>query len=126
MHIIISNSSNTPIYQQIVNQIKEQIMIGVLKEEECLPSIRGLAKELRISVITTKKAYEELEREGYIFSVGGKGNFVAPQNSEIMHESRLKQVEDLLMQAHDTAKLYGLSRAEVFELLNVLYEEEEA
>lgn len=123
MQIIISNISNVPIYQQIVNQIKNAIISGVLKEEECLPSIRGLAKELHISVITTKKAYEELEKEGYIFSIGGKGSFVAPQNVEILRESRLKQVEELLSQAHDTAELYGLTKTDVFELLSILYEE---
>lgn len=123
MRIVVFNSSDIPIYQQIVNQIKSEIISGKLREEECLPSIRGLAKELRISVITTKKAYEELEKEGYIFSVGGKGSFVAPQNSAMLRESRLKQVEELLAQAHDMAELYGLTKAEVFELLSILYEE---
>ena len=123
MRIVVFNSSDIPIYQQIVNQIKSEIISGKLREEECLPSIRGLAKELRISVSTTKKAYEELEKEGYIFSVGGKGSFVAPQNSAMLRESRLKQVEELLAQAHDMAELYGLTKAEVFELLSILYEE---
>lgn len=123
MQIIIANSSDVPIYKQIVNQIIGEIVSGSLRSGECLPSIRALAKELKISVITTKKAYEELEKTGYIVTVAGKGCFVAPQNEDMLRENRLKQVEELLLQAHDTAGLYGITRAEVLELLSIIYEE---
>ena len=125
MNIIISNTSNLPIYQQIVTQIKVEIMAKHIAEGELLPSIRALARELRISVITTKKAYEELEKEGFIVSAAGKGSYVAPQNTEMMRESKLKQVEEHLTKAVNTAKMFGISREEVEQVLYLLYEEEE-
>ena len=105
MDIIISNSANEPIYEQIVNQIKNLIINGDLKEGDVLPSIRNLAKELQISVITTKRAYEELENDGFINKVTGKGTFVAPQNQDLLKERRLKVVEEKLAEAVHAAKL---------------------
>lgn len=123
MNIIISNSVEEPIYEQIVNQIKNQIMMGELAADEMLPSIRNLAKELQISVITTKRAYEELEREGYIATVPGKGSFVAAQNKEILKEMRLKIVEEKLLEAVEAGKSIGLSAKELEDMLKLLYEE---
>ncbi len=123
MNIIISNSVEEPIYEQIVNQIKNQIMVGELAADEMLPSIRNLAKELQISVITTKRAYEELEREGYIATVPGKGSFVAAQNKEILKEMRLKIVEEKLLEAVEAGKSIGLSAKELEDMLKLLYEE---
>lgn len=123
MNIIISNSVEEPIYEQIVNQIKNQIMMGELAADEMLPSIRNLAKELQISVITTKRAYEELEREGYIATVPGKGSFVAAQNKELLKEMRLKIVEEKLLEAVEAGKSIGLSVKELEDMLKLLYEE---
>jgi GntR family transcriptional regulator len=124
MDIIITNSSGDPIYMQIVTQIKEQIISGRLKEGEMLPSMRNLAMQLRISVITTKRAYEELEREGFIESYTGRGSFVRAQNRELLREEHLRQTEELLRQAMDKAKLAGLSLQELLEMTEVLFEEE--
>jgi GntR family transcriptional regulator len=124
MDIIITNSSGDPIYMQIVTQIKEQIISGRLKEGEMLPSMRNLAMQLRISVITTKRAYEELEREGFIESYTGRGSFVRAQNRELLREEQLRQTEELLRQAMDKAKLAGLSLQELLEMTEVLFEEE--
>lgn len=124
MNVIISNSAGVPIYEQIVTQIKNQIMSGQLSEGEALPSMRVLAKELRISVITTKRAYEELEREGFIVSVTGKGSFVASQNMEIIKEQRYKEIELYLQKAADAAKNSGLSVEELQEMLKIMYEGE--
>lgn len=123
MNIIISNSAEEPIYEQIVNQIKNQIMMGDLAADEMLPSIRNLAKELQISVITTKRAYEELEREGYIATVPGKGSFVAGQNKELLKEMRLKIVEEKLLEAVEAGKSIGLDIKELEDMLKLLYEE---
>ena len=98
MDIIIRNSGGVPIYDQITRQMKGLILRGELKEGEALPSMRLLAKELRISVITTKRAYEELERDGFLDNVPGKGCFVAPQNRELLREAQLRRVEDVLAQ----------------------------
>jgi len=125
MKIIIANSSPDPIYEQISRQIKAQIISGDLKEGEGLPSIRKLAKELQISVITTKRAYEELEKEGFIDTVSGKGCFVAMQNKEFLREKKMKIVEEKLGEAVNEAKLLGLNIRELREMLNLLYEEEE-
>lgn len=122
MNIVISNSSDEPIYQQIINQIKEQILKGELTESEPLPSIRKLAKELNISVITTKRAYDELEREGFIVTVAGKGSFVAAINKEIFRETKLKFVEDKMTEAIETAKAVGLTLEELQEMVKLLYE----
>lgn len=124
MNLIISNASEEPIYQQIIDQIKSEILTGHLRPDEALPSIRGLAKELKISVITTKKAYEELERDGFIVSAQGRGSFVAPQNRELLKESRLKRVEEALGAAVETAASMGVTREEVEQILRLLYEEE--
>lgn len=123
MKILISNSSNEPIYNQIINQIKSQILSGELKEREALPSIRGLAKDLQISVITTKRAYDELEREGFIYTIPGKGSYVAIQNRELMKEKSLKVIEDRLMDIVEESKLLGFKYEEVAEILKVLFEE---
>ncbi|HIW57113.1 MAG TPA: GntR family transcriptional regulator [Firmicutes bacterium] len=122
MDIIISNSSEAPIYRQISEQIKEEILKGGLKENDALPSIRNLARDLRVSVITTKKAYEELEKDGFINSVAGKGCFVAKQGSGMIKEAGLRQVEEQLSKAVDTAVIYGITEDEVLEILRLLYD----
>ena len=126
MDIILSNSSGKPIYEQITDQVKEQIMTGALAAGDALPSMRLLAKELRISVITTKRAYEELEREGFLQNVPGKGCFVAPQNKELLREAQLRRVEDILTQAVDAARKGGIPLKELQELLNLLYQGDES
>ena len=123
MNIIIANSSTEPIYQQIVTQIKNLILKGELMEAEGLPSIRVLAKELQISVITTKRAYEELERDGYIETVGGKGSFVAAQNKELLREKRLRVVEEKVIDAILAARTAGLEREDLLTMFNLLFEE---
>jgi len=125
MKIIIANSSPDPIYEQIIKQIKTQIINGELEEGAGLPSIRKLAQELNISVITTKRAYEDLEREGYIDTVVGKGSFVAFQNKEFLREKRMKIVEEKLTEAICEAKLLGLDAEELKEMLDILYDEED-
>ena len=124
MDIIIRNAGDVPIYEQIVRQIKSQILRGELGEGDALPSMRLLAKELRISVITTKRAYEELEREGFINTVPGKGCFVAPRNLELAREDTLRRVEEHLSRAVDTARTGGVSDQEVKELLGILLGDE--
>ncbi|SHH32388.1 transcriptional regulator, GntR family [Thermosyntropha lipolytica DSM 11003] len=123
MHIIISNSSSEPIYEQIVRQLKEMIIQGKLKEDEPLPSIRNLARELKISVITTKRAYQELENEGYIITVPGKGSFVARQNREMLREKYLRIVEEKITEAIEAGRVIDLGLPELQEILRVLYEE---
>ncbi len=123
MNIIISNSAQEPIYEQIITQIKNSILRGELGENQALPSIRNLAKELQISVITTKRAYDELEREGFIITVPGKGTYVAAQNKELMRESRLKIVEEKLSEAVAAGKSADLTLAEMQEMLKLFYEE---
>ena len=125
MKIIISNSSEDPIYEQIIKQIKNQIINGELDEEEPLPSIRKLARELGISVITTKRAYEELEKEGFIDTVGGKGSFVAGQNREFLKEKKMKAVEDKLTEAVTEARMLDIGYKELKEMISILYKEEE-
>nr|WP_305147930.1 GntR family transcriptional regulator [Clostridium sp. DFI.5.61] len=121
--IIISNSSGKPIYEQITDQVKEQIMAGALAAGDALPSMRLLAKELRISVITTKRAYEELERDGFLENVPGKGCFVAPQNRELLREAQLRRVEEKLTQAIEEARRGAVSLEELKEMLTELYQE---
>ena len=123
MELYISNAGQEPIYAQITRQIKQQILSGKLKEGDALPSIRLLAKELRISVITTKRAYEDLEAEGFIVTTPGKGSFVAPQNPELQREEMLKQVEQHLQNAVDAARRGGIDRGEVREMLDLLWED---
>lgn len=124
MEIIISNSNDSPIYEQIFTQIKEKIISGELASGELLPSIRSLAKDLRISVITTKRAYEELDRDGYISTTPGKGCFVAGVNRELLKEEILQKIENHLLNAISLAKKVNLSNQEIMDLLVYLYQEE--
>jgi len=124
MEIIIRNTGEAPIYDQITRQIKGLILSGALHEGEALPSMRALARDLRISVITTKRAYEELEREGFLNTVPGKGCFVAPRNLELVREDALRRVEEHLTKAGEAARTGGISRKEVAETLDILYREE--
>ena len=121
MDIIISNAGGMPIYDQITRQVKGLILRGELKEGEALPSMRLLARELRISVITTKRAYEEREREGFITTVPGKGCFVAPQDPELAREETLRRVEEHLTRAVEAAKAGGITLEEMTDTLNILY-----
>ncbi len=121
MKVIISNSSSEPIYGQIMNQIRAQIIKGDLEEGQLLPSIRGLARDLQISVITTKRAYDELEKEGFIETVHGKGSYVAIQNREFMKEKKLKIIEDKLLEVVEESKLLGFTYDEIKEMLDILY-----
>lgn len=123
MNIIISNASDKPIYEQIAMQIKNAIISEELAVGEPLPSLRFLAKELRVSIISTKRAYEELEREGYIESVQGKGSFVTEKNRELMREEQFKRVEEYLQNAVETARLSRISFDEMVDVLKALYEE---
>lgn len=123
MNINISNSSGEPIYEQISSQIKINILNGELKEMELLPSIRTLAQELRISVITTKRAYEELEKEGFIVTMPGKGSFVSSHNKELLREKRLKIVEEKLQEAIIESRLLDLTKEDVINMVKLLYEE---
>lgn len=125
MKIVISNSSDKPIYEQITSQIKNLIITGELRPGDMLPSIRHLAKELRISVITTKRAYDELERDGFIESVPGKGTFVAQKNTDFIREEHLRIVEENLQKAVDPAKMAGIGLTELQEILNMLYKEDQ-
>jgi GntR family transcriptional regulator len=124
MNIIISNSSQDPIYEQIVTQIKTAIMKEELSEGDALPSIRLLAKELQISVITTKRAYEELEREGFIETVPGKGSYVSGQNKDLIREKRLTAIEEKLTEVATEGKLLNLSLEELQSMLQLLFTEE--
>ena len=123
MDILIRNTGDVPIYEQIVQQIKYLILKGELVEGTPLPSMRLLAKELRISVITTKRAYEELEREGFITTVTGKGSFVAGKNVELVREEYLRRIESLLSQSIDLAREGNIPYDQVLEMLNLLHEE---
>lgn len=125
MDIIISNSSGKPIYEQIADQVKEQIMAGALAAGDALPSMRLLAKELRISVITTKRAYDELEADGFLYTVAGKGCFVAEKNLDLIREQKLKELEDHLDAAVELAAQCGVSALELMEMLRILLKEEE-
>lgn len=125
MELIISNASGKPIYEQITDQIKGEIMSGRLKAGDALPSMRLLAKELRISVITTKRAYEELEREGFLTTVPGKGCFVAAQDRELLREARLRKVEEHLSAAVDEARRGGIELDEMIETMSILYRGDE-
>ena len=123
MLILIDNKSGAPIYDQIFTQIKGHILSGELIQDEALPSIRGLAKDLRISVITTKRAYEELERAGFIYTVPGKGSFVAAKNKELLREEHLKKIEEHMTAIADLARGAGLGRGEVLEMWDLIWEE---
>ncbi|MBO4281195.1 MAG: GntR family transcriptional regulator [Lachnospiraceae bacterium] len=123
MDIILNNSSQRPIYEQIEEQIKSQILSGSLKEGDALPSMRVLAKELRISIITTKRAYEDLERDGFIVSITGKGSFVKGLNAEYVRDNILFEIEEILERAVAKANVGGISLSELTERLTLLYEE---
>ena len=124
MNIIISNSSDQPIYEQITDQIKNRIMRGELKGGDALPSMRTLAKDLHISVITTKRAYEELEKDGYINTVPGKGSFVAPRNLELLREEYLQKIESHMLEIWSLAEVCGLGFSDLAEMLMLLGGEE--
>jgi len=123
MNLFIDNKSTAPIYDQICTQIKSQIISGALKENEALPSIRNLAKDLRISVITTKRAYDELEKEGYIYTISAKGCFVAPKNLELLREENLKKIEEYMGKISQLAAVCELSRDEIVEMFDLLWKE---
>ena len=125
MSIVISNRDDRPIYEQIVSQFKEMIISGKLKSGEALPSIRALAKDLRISVITTKRAYEELERDGFIETVAGKGSFVAEQNTEAIKEEKLKAIEKQMLDIRREAELCGIDLKTLTEMFELICGEEE-
>jgi GntR family transcriptional regulator len=123
MNIIISNSNEQPIYNQIKEQIKEQILRGELAEKKALPSIRKLAKDLQISVITTKRAYDELEKEGFIETFPGKGSFVSSQNHELLKEKQLKLIEEKLGEIIENSKAFNITVDELIQMLTLQYEE---
>ena len=122
MNIKITNSGGVPIYEQISSQIKAEILSGKLHEGEALPSMRALAQDLRVSLITTKKAYEILEADGFIESYTGKGSFVAAQNKEMLREQNLREIEQQLSKAVEIAQRSGISKSELNEMLNLLFE----
>lgn len=121
MKMIISNSSSIPIYEQIKNAIIEQIMNDELKEDEPIPSIRNLAQDIKISVMTIKKAYDELEQEGYIISRQGKGTFVAPKNTELAKDKAQKDIEDYISKIIDISKKYDIKKDEIIDVFNLFY-----
>ncbi|GAC42731.1 GntR family transcriptional regulator [Paenibacillus popilliae] len=125
MKIIISNVSDPPIYQQIKDQIKDAILYGELKEGELLPSIRALANDLHVSVLTTRRVYDELESEGFITTRPGKGSFVAKENLELLLESKRHMVEVKLTEAWITARALGISKEELVAMMEILFEEED-
>lgn len=124
MNILIDNKSGTPIYDQIYSQIKGQIISGALKQDELLPSIRGLAKDLRISFITTKRAYEELEKERFIYTLPAKGCYVAPKNVELLREENLKKIEEHIDEIVRLAASCNLSKQEIMEMVHFSLEEQ--
>ena len=125
MLILIDNKSGAPIYDEIFTQIKGHILGGTLKPDDPLPSIRALAKDLRISVITTKRAYDELERSGFVYTIPGKGSFVSGKNTQLLREEHLKQIEEHMASIRHLARLTGLSREEVQEMWSLMWEESE-
>ena len=124
MNIIISNNSSVPIYEQIKNAIKNAIISNELKEEEMLPSVRNLANDLKISFLTVKKAYDELEQEEFIKTVQGKGSFVTPKNLEIIKEAKLKEIQDYIEKIYNISKIANISEDEIKELFKMIFEEE--
>ncbi len=123
MTVLIDNKSGIPIYDQIYSQIKNQIINGDLREDEALPSIRNLAKDLRISVITTKRAYDELEKEGFIYTVPAKGCFVAKKNVELLREENLKKIEDYMQKIKELSVSCNLTKEDVSEMLGLIWED---
>ena len=124
MYILIDNKNGTPIYDQIYTQIKNQILSGELEPDSALPSIRALAKELRISFITTKRAYEELEKDGFLYTVPAKGCYVAPRNKELLREENLKKIEGHIDEILSLAAACGLSQADILEMVRFAMEGE--
>ena len=122
MNIIISNNSSVPIYEQIENAIKEAIFSNELKEGDMLPSVRNLANDLKISFLTVKRAYDELEREGFIKTVQGKGSFIAPKNLELIKEEKLKEIQDYIEKVYNISKIANISEDEVKELFKMIFE----
>lgn len=125
MKIIISNSSPVPIYEQIKQTIIGQILSGELQEGELLPSIRNLAKDIRISIMTIKKAYDELEQDGYIITKQGKGSYIAPKNLEFIREQKQKEIEEYISKIVEIAKCYNIKKEEIINLIDIFYESEE-
>ena len=124
MNIILSNNSNVPIYEQIENAIKEAIFSNELKEEDMLPSVRNLANDLKISFLTVKRAYDELEKAGFIKTVQGKGSYVAPKNIELIKEEKLKEIEKLTSKIYNIAKISNISNDDIKEIFKIMFEEE--
>ena len=124
MNIIISNSSSIPIYEQIKTAIKQAIFSNELKEEDVLPSVRSMANDLKISFLTVKRAYDELEQAGFIKTVPGKGSFVAPKNLELIKEEKLKEIQDHIEKIYKISKIADISEDEVKELFKMIFEEE--
>ena len=124
MNIIISNNSSIPIYEQIKTAIKQAIFSNELKEEDMLPSVRSMANDLKISFLTVKKAYDELEQEGHIKTVQGKGSFVAPKNLELIREEKLKEIQNYIEKIYDISKISNISEEEIMKLFKMIFEEE--
>lgn len=124
LNIIITNSNDTPIFMQIKDSIKESIFLDTLKEGESLPSVRTLASDLKISFLTVKRAYDELEKEGFIKTIPGKGSFISPKNLELIREEKLKEIEKKVEEIYDIAKLSNIKKEEVKELFEIIFEEE--
>ena len=123
MNIILSNSSALPIYEQVKDAIKQAIFSNELKEEEMLPSVRVMANDLKISFLTVKRAYDELEQEGFIKTVPGKGSFVAPKNLDLIREEKLKEIQDYIEKIYDISKISNISESEIKELFKMIFEE---
>ena len=124
MNIILSNSSSLPIYEQLKNSIKQAIFSNELKEEDMLPSVRVMANDLKISFLTVKRAYDELEQEGYIKTIPGKGSFIAPKNLDLIKEEKLKEIQDYIEKIYDISKVSNISEEEIKELFRIIFEEE--
>ena len=124
MNIIITNSSGIPIFEQIENAIKEAIFSNELKEGEMLPSVRSLANELKISFLTVKRAYDELEKAGFIKTVQGKGSYVSPKNLDLIKEEKLKEIQGYIEKIYEVSKISNISKEEVIELFKMIFEEE--
>ena len=123
MNIIISNSSSIPIYEQIKTAIKQAVFSNELKEEDMLPSVRSMANDLKISFLTVKRAYDELEEEGYIKTVQGKGSFVAPKNLELIKEEKLREIQELIERIYDISKISNITEDEIKELFKIIFNE---
>lgn len=124
MNIVISATSNLPIYEQIVRAVKNEIIAGNLKEEDALPSIRGLARDLQISIVTTNRAYEELEKEGLIYSIAGKGFFISRQNTNMLMEKKMQGMENDIQELVRECKKSGISKEDMISLIEVIWDDE--